>query len=505
MVESAEPNIVLEVRDLHKSFEHNSVLRGVGLAFREGRILGLMGENGAGKSTLMKICAGILNADTGTIEFDGKQTRWANVQDAIEQGIAFIHQELSVFPGLSVSENIFINPAGSGAFDLVHERNRDSRAKEALARVGADHIDPRASVGSLSIADRQSVEIARVLAGSRIKLLIMDEPTSALTRHEAEKLFERMRELASRGVSIIFISHRFNEIIDVCDEIVVLRDGVVVGHHKPEGLTQDQVVQEMVGRDFESTVTNVSFESTAPVAMRVDGLGDGRLVRDVSLDLRFGEVLGIYGLVGSGRTELLRCLIGQREMVAGHVEYFDGGGVPHGAPDALKRGIVMVPENRKTQGILPNIEVGRNITYGVLSRLFPRGWINERRERAFAEDRAGAAQVRHSGMDQPIRFLSGGNQQKTILARAMAAEPKILLLDEPTLGVDVNSKFQIYETIAALAEKGTAILMVSSELPEVMMLSSRILVMSGGRQAHFAENRNPDEVELGMHAFRYVH
>lgn len=503
MVESSQT--VMKVAGLHKAFEQNLVLRGVDLSIERGRILGLMGENGAGKSTLMKICAGVLSADRGSLEYEGQPVVWDSVQHAIDEGIAFIHQELSVFPGLSVAENIFVNPQDASAISWIAWRSLRERARAALARVGAEHIDPAADLGDLSIADRQSVEIARVLAGSRIRLLIMDEPTSALTRHEAEKLFERMRELAAGGVSIIFISHRFNEIVEVCDEVVVLRDGAVVGRHETGGLTQDEVIREMVGRDFESAVTNVPFDAAAPVALTVEGLGDGRLVRDVSFDLRFGEVLGIYGLVGSGRTELLRCLIGQRDVTAGSIAYFDGVGQPGGAPAALRRGIVMVPENRKTQGILPNIGVGRNITYGVLSRLFPSGWINERREKEFARDKADTAQVRYSALDQPIRYLSGGNQQKTILARAIAAEPRVLLLDEPTLGVDVNSKFQIYETIARLAADGTAIVMVSSELPEVMMLSSRILVMSGGQQAHFGQNRDLDEVTLGTHAFRHVH
>ena len=505
MIDKDASQTVLEVKGLRKAFEHNSVLRGVDLAIGRGRILGLMGENGAGKSTLMKICAGVMGADDGTVEYEGQPVVWQSVQHAIDQGIAFIHQELSVFPGLTVAENIFVNPGDAHAMSWINWTAQRDQARAALSRVGAEHIDPAAEVGDLSIADRQSVEIARVLAGSRIRLLIMDEPTSALTRHEAEKLFERMRELAAGGVSIIFISHRFNEISEVCDEVAVLRDGAVVGHHDAAGLTQDAVIREMVGREFESAVTNVPFNPTAPVALTVEGLGDGKLVRDVSFDLRFGEVLGVYGLVGSGRTELLRCLIGQRAVTAGNIGYFDDQGQPKGAPAALRRGIVMVPENRKTQGILPNIGVGQNITYGVLSRLFPRGWIDERRERAFAQEKAEAAQVRYSGLDQPIRYLSGGNQQKTILARAIAAEPRVLLLDEPTLGVDVNSKFEIYATIARLAAEGTAVIMVSSELPEVMMLSSRILVMSGGRQAHFGENRDLDEVALGTHAFRYVH
>lgn len=499
------PTNVLEVRNLFKSFDQNNVLKGIDLAFQEGRILGLMGENGAGKSTLMKICAGVLPQDRGDVLFCGETIVWDSVQHAIDSGIAFIHQELSVFEGLSVAENVFVNPTGASAFDRINFQELGKAAKEALAKVGADHIDPAADVSSLSIADRQSVEIARVLAGSHIRILIMDEPTSALTRHEAEKLFVQMADLAASGVSIIFISHRFNEVLECCDEVVVLRDGAVVSHYPVEGLKQDTVIRDMVGRDFDTAARNVPYDPSAPIALTIDKLTDGHTLEDISFEVRFGEVLGIYGLVGSGRTELLQSIIGQRRSIGSPIAYFDGCGQPSGAPEALRRRMVMVPENRKTQGILPNIGVGRNITYGVLARLFPSGFINNRIENEFAIEKAGAAQVRYSHIDQPIRYLSGGNQQKTILARAVAVEPRILLLDEPTLGVDVNSKFQIYETIVQLAAQGTAVIMVSSELPEVLMLSSRILVMSGGKRAFFGENSALNEVDLGTHAFRYVH
>jgi ABC-type sugar transport system ATPase subunit len=503
MAQPAAP--ILSVKSVHKSFDQNLVLKGVDFDFFPGKILGLMGENGAGKSTLMKICSGVLDADSGELYFEGARRTWRSVQDAIDHGVCFIHQELSVFPSLSVAENIFINPDQKSTFGVIDFKKRSRDTRGALDRIGAAHINPDARVSGLSIADRQSVEIARVLSNKQIRLLIMDEPTSALTKHEAEKLFERMRELAQKGVSIIFISHRLNEILQCCDEVAVLRDGEVVNRHSVEGLTADTVIREMVGRNFGEVGNKVPpAPDTADVAISGQNLGDGQILSGISFDVRFGEVLGIYGLVGSGRTELMRMLIGEHPQREGDIRYFDGAARPKGAPDAHRRGIVMVPESRKTQGILPNISVGHNITYGVLSRLFPMGWIRPRRELAFAAECAEAQAVRYADISQPIRFLSGGNQQKAILARAIAAAPKVLILDEPTLGVDINSKWQIYQTIRRLADEGAAIIMVSSELPEVLQLSSRIVVLSAGRSSYFGKNDDLTEFQLGAHAFTHL-
>jgi ABC-type sugar transport system ATPase subunit len=478
MAIATEP--ILEAENIDKRFPGVHALDNVSLTITPGEVHAVVGENGAGKSTLMKILAGAYGPDRGTIRIDGEAVTIENPRAAQDLGIITIYQELSLVDALSVGENVFLGdlPTRSGGSWRVDWPTVWSRAAELLERVGL-RIRPQTRVRDLSVAQKQMVEIARALARN-VRVLILDEPTSSLTERETEKLFEIISQLRNRGVGIIYISHRLGEVFRIAQQVTVLRDGIVVGSLPVRDASEDVLVRMMVGRDLARLFTEARA-SDAPVRLEVRGLSRRGVLHDVSLSLRGGEIVGLAGLVGAGRTELARCLFGADSISEGEI-LLDGAKVDIRSPGhAVDLGIALVPEDRKLQALILGMGVRENLSLPVLDRLGSPFVPSRRRERALASDYIRSLTIRTPHMEQRVSALSGGNQQKVVIARWLATKPKVLILDEPTRGIDVGAKAEVHALIARLAEQGVAILMISSELPEILGMSHRILVMRGGR------------------------
>lgn len=482
---------LLEVIGVSKQFSGVLALNDVSLDVRPGEILGLLGENGAGKSTLLKILSGAQPPTSGRIVFGGKDYRPVDPNDAKRQGIVTIYQELSLIPTLSVAENIFIGRAPLGAFGLIDWRRMREEARKIIARVGLT-IDPVTPVSALSVAEQQLVEIARALS-IESRLIIMDEPTSALTESEVQSLLKIMDRLRSEGVAIMFVTHRLEEAATICDRVTVLRDGRLAGHlvRGDARIPIPQIIEKMVGRNASELYARPTERHNAGnVRLSIRGL---RTVRDpnaphaivldgVDLDVRAGEILGIAGLVGSGRTELARAVFGADRIAAGTIT-LDGTAIAPDSPaDALELGIGLVPEDRKHQAIFAMLGILQNFSVATLDLFSSKaGIMSDRRERAALADYKKMLSIRMASPEQPIDGLSGGNQQKVILARWLARDPKVLIVDEPTRGVDVGAKAEVHQILVQLAARGIAVIMISSELPEVLAVSDRIVTMRQGR------------------------
>jgi ABC-type sugar transport system ATPase subunit len=471
-----------------KQFPGVRALDDVSLEVRAGECLGLLGENGAGKSTLMKILSGVYPADTGTIEIGGQEVHPANPHDGQLLGISIIYQEFNLFPNLSVEENIFIGREPNRA-GFVQRRVLRGEALAFLAQLGVD-LDPRAMVRNLSVAQQQMVEIAKALS-LNARIVIMDEPTSALAEHEATALFRIIQGLTERGLGVVFIGHRLEEVFAICDRITVLRDGRNAGDLSASEATPDRLVQMMVGRPVDDLYADHVATSPGPVVLSTRGLRRTGTAKDASkvvlegidLDLRAGEILGVAGLVGSGRTELARALFGADPIDGGEME-LDGQPVRLAGPkDAIRRGIALVPEDRKQQALVLSLSVRENISLPSLSQMSRAGFVRRREERGLAERFIGSLRIRTPSQDQHVVNLSGGNQQKVVLAKWLAREPRVLIVDEPTRGIDIGAKAEVHALLRELADAGVAIMMISSELPEVLRMSDRIVVMREGRIA----------------------
>ena len=480
MAETRTPT--LEMHGISKTFPGVKALNGVQLKAWGGEVLALMGENGAGKSTLMKILSGAYHADAGgEIKIDGKPVQITDPIAAKRAGIAIIYQELSLAPNLTVAENIYLG-------DEVHHRGMVDRkamadgCRPVLERLGAP-FTPETTVGTLSIAEQQLVEIARALH-AKSKILVLDEPTTALSSRETERLFALIRQLRSEGIALIYISHRMAEVYELSDRVSVLRDGTYVGTLDREGLTADALVKMMVGRDLSSFYTKEHdpHGSRGPVILEVKGITDGgRRVKPASFQLHQGEVLGIAGLVGSGRTELARLIYGADPKAAGEV-LIDGKPVTIATPkDALNLGLAYLTEDRKRLGLFLDMSCGENINVGVIDR-DARGYgvLNLASAKRRAEEAFKALRVRAASPLVTVGSLSGGNQQKVLLSRWLEIGPKVLILDEPTRGVDIGAKSEIYRIIDDLAKKGIGVIVISSELPEIIGTCDRVLVMREG-------------------------
>ncbi|MGB9857764.1 MAG: sugar ABC transporter ATP-binding protein [Dictyoglomaceae bacterium] len=471
---------ILEVRNIYKSFTGiKPVLEGVNFNLKKGEIHALLGENGAGKSTLIKIISGVLQPDHGNILLRGKKVYFNNPMDAQKHGIAAVFQELALFPELSVAENIFIGHYKyRSSFRSIDWKNLYKEAKAFLNSLGIE-IDPKVPVKNLSIAERQIVEIARVLSIDP-EILIMDEPTSSLTLEETQRLFNIIQNLKEKGKSIIFISHRLEEVFEIADRVTVLRDGQYVGTKEVSETNVDELIQMMVGRKLEDMYPKVETKRGKPL-LRVDGLTRNGEFYDVSFELFEGEVLGIGGLVGSGRTEVAQTIFGIRNKDKGEI-YVRGEKVDIKNPkDAISLGIVYVPEDRHQHGLLLPMDIVCNITLPILENLANTGVINKKEEEVLTKRYFELLDIRASGIRQKVMSLSGGNQQRVVLAKWLATKPKILILDEPTRGVDVGAKVAIYQLINKLAQEGYGIILISSEMPEIIGMSDRILVMHEGR------------------------
>jgi len=474
---AAEP--ILEMRGICKSFPGVRALDHVDLTVQRGEVHAIVGENGAGKSTLMKILAGAYTKDEGEILFNGSPVEIYNPLEAQALGIAIIYQEFNLAPHLSAAANIFIGREPRARFlGLIKRRKIREDARRLFEQLGAD-IDPAEEVGRLSVCCQQITEIARALSMAS-SALIMDEPTSALPEAEVQMLFDVIRRLKSQGVTILYISHNIDEVFEITDTITVLRDGKRIGTRPAADLDREQVVHMMVGRTIEETERREGVQFGDEV-LRVEGLCRDDVLQDISFFLRRGEILGIAGLLGSGRTELLRCLFGADRKTSGKV-YVDGHPCDIRHPiDGVRSGMGFMPEDRKQQGLFLGLATRENVTAASLGTLARFGLINRLAERGMVDGYIKSLDIRVSSQEQKAVNLSGGNQQKVVLARWLALRPKVLLLDDPTRGIDVGARAAIHDLIVSLADQGVGIVFVSSELPEVLKISDRILAIADGQ------------------------
>lgn len=482
---------VVQVEALSKAFGGVQALREVQLALYAGEVHALLGENGAGKSTLIKTITGVHAPDSGTLYLDGQPIRFNDTRDAQQHGIAAIYQEPSLFPDLDIAENIFVGRqptrAGWVAWGAMY-----TAARELLQRLGVS-LDPRTKARELSVAQQQMVEIARSLS-LNARVLIMDEPTSSLTQREVEELFVIVRQLREAGTAILFISHRLEELFAIADRVTTLRDGAYVGTRPMESVTSADLIQMMVGRDLSDLFPK---QDVAPgeVALEVINLTVAGHFSDVTFTLRKGEIVGMAGLIGAGRTDVARTLFGILPPTSGTIR-IEGKPVKISTPErAMALGIGFVPEDRKQHGLVLEFPISENITLPQLPRFAKWGWLNTTSERATATTGATQMEVKMTGIDQRAGQLSGGNQQKVVLAKWLATHPRILILDEPTRGIDVGTKAAVHRLMSELAAEGMAILMISSELPEVLGMSDRILVMREGHlTGEFSRDRATPEL-----------
>jgi ribose transport system ATP-binding protein len=483
---SADPDIILEAAAIAKSFPGVRALDGVSLRARRGRLLAVLGENGAGKSTLMNILAGVFPPDAGTLRLDGREVSFPNPRAALAAGIGIVFQELNLIPHLSVAENIFLGREPRTRAGFIDYRRLNAAAAAILHRLDLA-VPPTALIVDLRVGQQQLVEIARAVSEDA-RVLILDEPTSSLSAHEVGVLFDVIAELKSRGVALIYITHKFDELARVCDDVTVMRDGRVVGEAPFAGFTRDAIVRLMAGREsreqFQKSAAASGTELLRAEALTLPGDGAGRraLVDRVSLTLHRGEVLGIFGLVGAGRSELLETIFGLHPGRATGGVFVDGRPVAFASPaDAIAAGLALAPEDRKRDGLVLPMSVAANASLASLDRTLRAGFVNPARESAHVSPYLDRFRVKTPSLEQLVVNLSGGNQQKVILAKWLATGPKILLLDEPTRGIDVNAKREIYAFIDELARLGLGLIVVSSELPEILALADRVLVLCEGR------------------------
>jgi ABC-type sugar transport system ATPase subunit len=480
-------DILLEARGIGKSFPGVKALDDVSLELRRGRLTALLGENGAGKSTLMNIIAGVFPPDAGVIRMEGREVRFANTREAREAGIAMIFQELNLIPHLTVAENIFLGREPLNQLGLLDTAVMNRKAAALLAQLDL-RVPPATLVEKLRVGQQQIVEIARALS-CEARVIIMDEPTSALSGHEVEVLFSIISGLKRKGVALAYITHKLEELDRIGDDATVMRDGRVVGTAPLKELGRDQIVRWMVGRDVSELYARAPATPGAE-ALRVSGLSlrhpdrpGGFQLRHVGFSVRYREVLGIFGLMGAGRTELLETLFGLHPDASMGEICIAGFPVVIKSPAAaIAHGLALAPEDRKREGLVLEMSVAENTSLSSLSQVGRFGWLNERSERRHVEHFLKRFRVKTPSLRQRIRNLSGGNQQKVILGKWLATQPKVLLLDEPTRGIDVNAKREIYSLLDELTAGGLAVVVVSSELPEILAISDRIVVLCEGRK-----------------------
>ncbi|WP_150239670.1 sugar ABC transporter ATP-binding protein [Nocardiopsis quinghaiensis] len=489
-MDPAEVPPPLALVDVTKSFGSVRALRGLSLELRSGEIHAMVGENGAGKSTLVKVIAGVHRPDGGQVLVDGRPTEFAAPVDAQRAGVAVIYQEPTLFPDLSVAENIFVGRQPRTRLRTIDRGRMRRDTEEVFTRLGV-HMDPDRPARGLSIADQQLVEIAKALT-RQARVLVMDEPTAALSGVEAERLFTVARTLRDSGAALLFISHRFDEVFSLCDRITVVRDGAFVSCDPTTELDVDTVVRRMVGRDVSSLYPKEDAEHGETV-LEVDGLTRHGVFADVSFEVRAGEIVALAGLVGAGRSEVIRAVFGVDRYDAGTVRV-EGRPLPPGRPKAaMDAGVALVPEDRRQQGLVMESSIERNATAtrrGPLSRL---GLLRRRTERDSAREWGERLNLKFGGLTDSVSTLSGGNQQKVVLAKWLSTEPRVLFVDEPTRGIDVGTKAEVHRLLSTLAGQGLAIVMVSSELPEVLGMADRVLVMHEGRVTAELDRDEADE------------
>lgn len=472
--------IVLEMKDIDKRFSGVHALKGVNLELREGEVHALMGENGAGKSTLMKVLCGIHKRDGGTITLFGKEVAFSTIKESQDAGISIIHQELNMMNHLTVAQNIYIGrePMVNGVY--IDDRKMEQDAKVLFDRIGVK-IDPAAVLGTLTVGKQQMVEIAKAVSRD-CRILILDEPTAALTQVEVEELFKIMNDLKAKGIGMIYISHRMDEINRISDRITVMRDGEYVGTVLTKDTTKDDIVKMMVGRVIYGDKKEQSaVRDDAPVVLEVKNLNRGKEIKNVSFKLRKGEILGFSGLMGAGRTEVARAIYGADRIDSGEI-FINGQKVKIKTPeDAVKKGICYLSEDRKRYGLMLGKSVAENSALASLEDYIKFGWIDDKLIEKDAARENEKLKTKTPSMKQLLKNLSGGNQQKVIIARWLLKDSDIFIFDEPTRGIDIGAKSEMYTLMEELASKGKSVIMISSELAEIQRLSDRVIVMCEGR------------------------
>lgn len=478
--------VVLSAEHIVKRYPGVLALNEVDFTVRAGEVHGLIGENGAGKSTLMHILAGAAQADEGLIRLDGRPVRFSNPREAMDSGIALVHQELNLVPFLTVAENIFLGRELVSTIGLIQSQEQNRRCRKLLADLD-DSIDPQTEVHRLRVGQQQVIEIAKAI-NSNARVIFMDEPTSAISDHEVEALFNLIESLSNSGVSIVYVSHKLDELLRISDRITVLRDGRLVDTVNTANADRDTIVRLMVGRQLDELYVHSPAVPEREKRLRVEGLtllkrnSPRPLVDQVSFEVGGGEVLGIFGLMGAGRTELLEAIFGLHPKRTRGMVFIDGVSQRiESAEDALRCGLGLVPEDRKRQGLILGMSVEQNISLSSLSAMESAGLLSGKRERIHAQSFVKQFSIRTPNVNQRVGALSGGNQQKVVLSKVLSRKPRVLMLDEPTRGIDVNAKREIYGLIDQLKLERMAIVVVSSELPELLGIADRILVMSQGR------------------------
>jgi ribose transport system ATP-binding protein len=483
----SKPNIILEARGITKRFGGVTALDNVDLSVHAGKVNVIVGENGAGKSTLMKILSGIYTEYEGQVVLDGQEIKFNNPKEAMQKGIAIIHQELNLIPYLSITENIFLGREIQNPLGLLDYKAMHKNAAEMLGKLGCD-IDPRTRVSELRVGEQQMVEIAKALS-INAKVIIMDEPTSAISDSEAEILFQNIEGLIKDNVAILYISHKLDELFKIAHRFIALRDGCMVGVvEDAKKTTKDHLIKLMVGREIENNFVKDKVPLGEEV-LRVEQIHlpnpenpNTYLVQNLSLSVKKGEILGIFGLMGAGRTELFETLFGLHPKSMQGKIFIEGNEVSiKSVMDAVASGIALVPEDRKNDGLILHMSIAENISMASINQVIKKGLISNAAEKSLADQYITAIKIKTPSEKQQAGNLSGGNQQKTVIGKWLATKPKVLLLDEPTRGIDVNAKNEIYHLINRLAKEGLGVIVVSSELPEIMAISDRILVMSESR------------------------
>ncbi len=475
---------ILQMKGINKSFSGVHVLHDVSFEMRAGEVRALAGENGAGKSTLMKILGGIYDCDSGEILIQGEKIGIGSVQDASRHGVSIIHQEIVLVQDMTVGENIFLGREFKTRSGFVDFRRIYKEASEILGRIGLGDLSPDTVVRDLSLSQQQMVEIAKALSANS-RILVMDEPTSSLTDREVEFLFDQIRALSKKGVSIIYISHKMDEINQIADSITIMRDGRHILTRPICGISYEEIIQNMVGHKIEDYYPDYKVKPGKEV-LRVEHMTTEK-VEDISFTLSEGEILGITGLMGAGRTEMVNALFGLEPVLSGEI-YLDGQkSVIQSPREAMKKKISLVPEDRKEKGLFLENSISFNMTVTVMDEFIKGIAVDSKKEQEILDEYVNQLDIKMADTEQLVVELSGGNQQKVVISKWLASAPRILILDEPTRGVDVGAKSDIYHLICKIAEKGVAIILISSELPEVMNMSSRIGVMCEGRLVKFFE------------------
>lgn len=468
----------ITMENIHKAFGTNQVLTGVDFDLLDGEVHALMGENGAGKSTMMNVLTGLHARDNGKITIDGEEIYFKNPKEAEQNGVTFIHQELNIWPDMTVLENLFIGKERKNSFGFLKTAEMKALAKKQFDRLAVS-IPLDKEAGSCSVGEQQMIEIAKALM-TEAKVIIMDEPTAALTEREINKLFDVITSLKKEGVSIVYISHRMEEIFSICDRITVMRDGKTVDTKAIPETNFDEVVKKMVGRELTDRFPNREPQLGETV-LQVKGLTKSGQFEDINFSVRAGEIVGVSGLMGAGRTEIMRAIFGLDGMDGGEI-WLEGKKVSIKTPEqAVKLGIGFITEDRKDEGLILDFSIRDNIVLPTLASFAPKGIIQEKNETDFVNMLIKRLTVKTESKDIAVGKLSGGNQQKVVIAKWVGIGPKLLILDEPTRGVDVGAKREIYQLMNELTERGVAIIMVSSELPEILGMSDRILVIHEGK------------------------